>query len=315
MRRISDNCFQKGISVKDFVEGIARGDSKTHLLTPSQIDSLVVRDSRLEDQSKAIEEQDIRILTIGDSNYPARMVSSLNNKAPMLLFAKGDIRSLAKPCLGFCGSRKASEKGLKTAWDCADQMARKGVNIISGYASGVDMTAHKAALEAGGTTTLVLAEGILNFKIKRDLKDVFDESRVLILSEFLPGLTWSVRNAMQRNSTICSLSQVMILIEAEEKGGSISAGRTSLKMGLPLFAPVYEGMPPTASGNRILLSQGAHGLKKSVKTMRANLTPIEDILFHEEEKLVQYAERVFSEEPQLALFEDEASYRNVKDDI
>lgn len=73
----------------------------------------------------------------------------------MLIFAKGDIRSLTKPCLGFCGSRKASEKGLKTAWDFADQMARKGVNIISGYASGVDMTAHKAALEAGGTTTLI----------------------------------------------------------------------------------------------------------------------------------------------------------------
>ena len=247
VKRILDNCFQKGISVKDFVEGLARDDRKNHLLTTSQISSLVVRDSRLDNQCKAIKEQDIRILTIGDSNYPARMVSSLNNKAPMLLFAKGDIRSLTKPCLGFCGSRKASEKGLKTAWDCADQMARKGVNIISGYASGVDMTAHKAALQVGGTTTLVLAEGILNFRIKRDLKDVFDESRVLILSEFLPGIPWSVRNAMQRNATICSLSQVMVLIEAEKKGGSISAGRTSLKMGRPLFAPVYEGMPPTAS--------------------------------------------------------------------
>jgi hypothetical protein len=49
--------------------------------------------------------------------------------------------------------------------------------------------------------------------------------------------------------------------------------------------------------------------------MRANLTPIEDILFHGEEKLIPYAERVFSEEPQLALFEDETSYRNVKNDI
>jgi len=191
-------------------------------------------------------------------------------------------------------------------------MARKGVNIISGYASGVDMTAHKAALEAGGTTTLVLAEGILNFKIKRALKDVFDESRVLILSEFLPGIPWSVRNAMQRNSTICSLSQVMILIEAEKKGGSISAGRTSLKMGRPLFAPVYEGMPPTASGNRILLSQGAHGLKKSVKTMRANLTPIEDILFHGEERPIPYESSMLSEEPQLALFEDKAVYGDME---
>jgi len=315
VKKILDYCHHGGIPIKDFIEDIIRGDGKTHLLTPSQIDSLGDRNVRLEDQWARLKDQNIEVLAIGDVNYPNRMISALNNKAPVLIFAKGDIRSLTKPCLGFCGSRKASEKGLKTAWDCADQMARKGVNIISGYASGVDMTAHKAALEAGGTTTLILAEGILNFKIKRDLKDVFDESRVLILSEFLPGLTWTVRNAMQRNSTICSLSQVMILIEAEEKGGSISAGRTSLKMGLPLFAPVYEGMPPTASGNRILLSQGAHGLKKSVKTMRANLTPIEDILFHGEEKLIPYATSMLSEEPQLALFEDGTSYRNMKNDI
>ena len=106
----------------------------------------------------------------------------------------------------------------------------------------------------------------------------------------------------------------MVLIEAENKGGSISAGRTSLKMGRPLFAPVYEGMPSTASGNRILLSQGAHGLKKSVKTMRANLTPIQDLLFHGEEKLIPYATSMLSEEPQLALFEDEAVYGEMDTD-
>ena len=315
VKKILDHCHHKGISIKDFVGDIIRGDRKTHLLAPSQVDSLGNGNVRLEDQWARLKEQNIEVLAVGDRYYPNRMITALNNKAPVLIFAKGDIGLLTKPCLGFCGSRKASEKGLKTAWDCADQMARKDVNIISGYASGVDMTAHKAALEAGGTTTLVLAEGILNFRIKKNLRDVFDESRVLILSEFLPGIPWSVRNAMQRNSTICSLSQVMILIEAEKKGGSISAGRTTLKIGRPLFAPVYEGMPESASGNRILLSQGAHGLKKSVKTMRANLTPIEDILFYGEEKLIPYATSMLSEEPQLALFENKASYRNVKNDI
>ena len=298
------------------MEGIIIEEKSAHLLNTSQIADLKAKHSLLKDQWETLKEQNIRILTIGDSNYPNRMISALNNKPPALLFAKGDISFLDKPCLGFCGSRKASEKGLKTAWDCADQMARKGVNIISGYTSGVDMTTHKAALEAGGTTTLVLAEGILNFRIKRELRDIFDESRVLILSEFLPGLPWSVHNAMQRNYTICSLSQIMILIEAGKKGGSISAGRTSLAMGRSLFAPVYEGMPESASGNRILLSQGAHGIKKSRKTNRANLTPIEDILFHGEEKLIiPYTTSMLSEEPQLALFEEHASYGDAKNDI
>jgi len=105
----------------------------------------------------------------------------LNNRAPVLLFARGNLDLLEKPSLGFCGSRKASEKGLKAAWDIADQMARRGVNIVSGYASGVDMTTHKTALETGGSTTIVLAEGILNFKIKKVIKELFDESRILVL--------------------------------------------------------------------------------------------------------------------------------------
>ena len=314
VKKILDHCNYRGISVKSFIEDLLRGDRKTHLLTAAQIDSLGDENVRLEDQRSALKAENIKILTVGDRYYPNRMLSALNNKAPVLIFAKGDIGLLTKPCLGFCGSRKASEKGLKTAWDCADQMARKGVHIISGYASGVDMTAHKAALEAGGTTTLVLAEGILNFRIKKDIKDVFDESRILILSEFLPGIPWSVRNAMQRNSTICSLSQVMILIEAEKKGGSISAGRTSLKIGRPLFAPVYEGMPPTASGNRALLSQGARGIKKSAKTMRANLMQVENILFHGEEMHIPYAATALSEEPQLPLFEDNALYGDLNKD-
>ncbi len=314
VKKILDHCEHTGSTIEDFIGDVIQGQRKTRLLTASQIENLGEKNARLEEQWEKLKEQDIEILMLGDKNYPDHMVSALNNKAPVLLFVKGNTDFLEKPCLGFCGSRKASEKGLKTAWDCADQMARKGVNIISGYASGVDMTAHKAALEAGGTTTLVLAEGILNFRLKRDLKTVFDESRTLILSEFLPGLPWSVRNAMQRNSTICSLSDVMILIEAEKSGGSISAGRTALKMKKPLFAPVYEGMPESASGNRVLLSQGAFGIKKSRKTGRANLLPIENILFNRKEKYTPYAVRVLSEESQLALFEDKAVYGETEKD-
>ena len=80
----------------------------------------------------------------------------------------------------------------------------------------------------------------------------------------------------------------------------------------PLFAPVYEGMPESASGNRVLLSQGAYGLKKSLKTMRANLMPIEDILFRKEQHHIPYTAEMYSNEPQLALFEDSVLYGDSK---
>ncbi len=79
---------------------------------------------------------------------------------------------------------------------------------------------------------------------------------------------------MQRNQTICALSRAMILIEAGSSGGSVEAGKTCLKMGIPLFAPVYEGMPDTAKGNQELLGQGARPLLKNRQTNMANATAV-----------------------------------------
>jgi predicted Rossmann fold nucleotide-binding protein DprA/Smf involved in DNA uptake len=66
----------------------------------------------------------------------------------------------------------------------------------------------------------------------------------------------------------------MVLIEARERGGSLEAGRASVSMGVPLFAAVYEGMPDSAQGNRLLLGEGARQLFKSRNAGRANIGPI-----------------------------------------
>jgi predicted Rossmann fold nucleotide-binding protein DprA/Smf involved in DNA uptake len=88
---------------------------------------------------------------------------------------------------------------------------------------------------------------------------------------------------MQRNRTIGALSRAMILIESASTGGSIEAGRASLSMGVPLFAPVYEGMPESAVGNRELLAHGARPLLKSRTTGRANLKEASAAVFEGEE--------------------------------
>ena len=151
-------------------------------------------------------------------------------------------------------------------------VSKQGINVVSGYAAGVDMTTHRAALESGGTTTIVMAEGILHFRVKREVKDVWDWHRALIISQYLPSVPWRVHNAMERNRTICALCKAMVLVEARESGGSIEAGRTCLELGIPLFAPVYEGIPDSAiKGNHILLGQGARYLHKSKTTQMPNL--------------------------------------------
>ncbi len=241
------------------------------LLSGEQIRDLVANSAKTLETWEKLRDRGVAVLTFQDPDYPDSLRAQLGKHAPPMLFLMGNPALLRKPSLGFCGSRKASEKGLAVAQECADIMSGEGINVVSGYAAGVDMATHGAALKAGGTTALILADGILHFRVKQELKDFWDWERVVVVSQFSPGLTWSVHNAMLRNQTICALCRAMVLIEARESGGSMEAGRTCLKLGIPLFAPVYEGMPEFARGNRILLNEGALSLYKSKSTNLPNL--------------------------------------------
>lgn len=250
-------------------------------LTAQQISSMQSDQSNLCDELSG---EHVQIINVLDDSYPTILRDGLKGKTPPLLYCRGNLELLSKPAVGFCGSRKASEKGIETARDCADQLSRKGYAIVSGYAAGVDIAAHISALSSDGSTIIVLPEGILHFRIKNEIKNVWDWERVLVVSHFEPNLPWSVHNAMVRNSTICGLSKAMVLIEAGTTGGSIAAGRTCLEMGKPLFAPVYEGLPDSAAGNRLLLTQGALPLLKNRHTHRASIERILDSITRENEK-------------------------------
>jgi DNA processing protein len=193
---------------------------------------------------------------------------------PPVLFVRGPIQLLASRSVGFCGSRAATERGLGVATDISEQSAQAGFNVASGGAKGVDITAHRTALSRGGTTTVVLAEGILEYRMRQELRDVSDPQRTLIVSEFFPEDRWIPGRAMQRNRTICALSRALVLIEARSTGGTFAAGEAALGMGLPLFTADYSAQHEGNDGNRILLERGAVPLRQSRTTGKANLTQL-----------------------------------------
>lgn len=211
---------------------------------------------------KEFEIEGIKILVKGRDGYPERLLKTLKEEAPMLLFARGNIKLLAQKAVGFCGSRKASQKGLAVAGECATELARRQINVISGYAHGVDLAAHRAALEAGGVTTFVLAEGIMHFRLKSDVKNLITEDNHVVVSEYMPRLPWLARNAMQRNKTICGLSNAVVVIESGLKGGTFEAGKTALSLRRPLFVAEYAQPAESAEGNAYFLRQGARFLRK-----------------------------------------------------
>ncbi len=225
---------------------------------------------KAEEVFQQLQEHDVRIITSQSSAYPQSLKDVLREEAPPVLFAMGNMDILSNPSVGFCGSRKATNRGLQIANDCASILAQHGVNIVSGYASGVDMATHRGALDAGGVSTFVLAEGILRFSSKRGIGELLNESNSLILSEFPPLLTWQVHNAMQRNRTICGLSNAMILVEAGMKGGTFSAGEDTLRLGQPLFVVDFGDRGAGVEGNAHFISRGAYPLRGD-RSSRPNL--------------------------------------------
>ena len=147
-------------------------------------------------------------------------------------------------------------------------VVERGLQVISGYARGVDMETHLGALEAGGSTIIVLAEGIKHFRRKRAFAGLrFDESNVLAVSQFAPGQPWSAGGAMTRNAVIAGLAQAMLVVEARDKGGTLNAGLQAIEMGRPVYAIAYADDPP--AGNEILFGRGARSLRSQNELLEA----------------------------------------------
>ena len=219
-----------------------------------------------------IKSHDVRFNTVLDQSYPVNLKSLLKLNTPPVLSMIGNINLLSNRTVGFSGSRKVSEKGVAITKDCVEQLSQeKNMSIVSGYAQGVDKEAHYTALASGGSTIIVLPNGISSFYVRQELKDVWDWDRVLVISEYLPKDKWSVSRAMNRNNTIIGLSDIMVVVEAGLTGGSLDAGLRTLEDNKPLYVPLYSDYPESALGNKVLMERGAKCIRRSKQSNRANV--------------------------------------------
>ncbi|BAH75970.1 DNA-processing protein DprA [Solidesulfovibrio magneticus] len=205
---------------------------------------------------ESLYKDNINVAWIGSDVYPHHLVATLKYDAPPVLFFKGCNKLFDNMGVGFCGSRKASEKGLLITRRCVELLVDKKICVTSGYAHGVDMAAHKTALKNGGKTIFVLVEGIMRFQHKREIAEFLSDDNYLAVSQFPPNLTWSARNAMKRNGTIIGLSDAMILVESGITGGTFAAGKETLQRGQPLFVIDYAAPGPSAEANPNFIKNG-----------------------------------------------------------
>ena len=225
-----------------------------------------------------LNKDNVGFLSILSEDYPVDLKQYLSIRTPPVLSYIGNINLLKKKKVGIGGARNVSDRGKSITIDCVSQLAQSDICIISGYANGVDQIAHYNAISQGSSTIIILPEGINGFRVKKELESIWDWNKILVLREFIPADKWSIGRAMMRNNTIIGLSDVMIIVEAGETGGSFDAGLRSIKNGKYVFVPRYVTPPDSAIGNNLLIDKGAFPILMKKNTQRANLNRMFEIL-------------------------------------
>ncbi len=213
----------------------------------------------LTEYEKKVRIKGAEILTDLDADYPESL-RAIEDR-PMVLYIKGRLIEDDKTAIAVVGSRKATAYGK---WACerfSRGLSELGVTIVSGMASGIDSHAHKSALEAGGRTIAVLGCGVDVVYPQRN-KTLSEEiiSSGAIISEFPLGTPPLPHYFPMRNRIISGLSLGIVVIEAQEKSGSLITASYAANQGKEVFALPGNINSLYSSGTNLLIRDGARPL-------------------------------------------------------
>lgn len=196
------------------------------------------------------------ILTRDDPRYPPLLREIPD--PPMLLYVLGDADALSGLQIAMVGSRNPSAGGREIARRMARFLARSGLTVSSGMASGIDAAAHEGALAAPGTTVAVAGTGLDRVYPARHL-DLAHRiaAQGALVSEFPLGVGPVRGNFPRRNRILSGLSLGVVVVEAALKSGSLITARHAMEQGREVFALPGSIHNPLAKGCHWLIRQGA----------------------------------------------------------
>ena len=201
-------------------------------------------------------ERGIRFITPLDEEYPERLRNIYDY--PMGLWVKGSLPDESHPAAAIVGSRSCTNYGEQAAEYMGRELGRNGVQVISGLAMGVDGAGHRGALKAGGRTWAVLGCGVNVCYPKRHYPlypSVLEQGG--ILSEYPPNRSPKTFHFPVRNRLISGLSDVILVIEAGEKSGSLITAHLGLDQGKEIFALPGRITDRVSRGCNQLIRDGA----------------------------------------------------------
>ena len=200
---------------------------------------------------------DIRILPYEDPDYP--LAFSRIPDMPLVLYCTGDPLWLNEPgAVGMVGSRRPTEYGLQAAADLGSGLAKNGAIIVSGLADGLDSAGHRAAVKENCPTIGVLGVPIDRTypASNRELRKKI-EQKGCVISEYPPESGPVGPNGfLQRNRLIAALSSALVVVEAQEKSGTMSTVNHAERYGKPVFVVPGSIYSPNSAGTNALLREG-----------------------------------------------------------
>ena len=206
-----------------------------------------------------LEDQGVQMVCYQDGAYPKRLKHI--SAPPYALYYKGTLPKETMKTVAIVGARECSPYGESMARVFAKELAAAGVSIISGMARGVDGAAQQGALDVGGSSFAILGCGV-DICYPRDKIGLYMELQECggVLSEFPIGTPPLPQHFPARNRIISGLSDVVLVMEAKEKSGSLITADMALEQGKDVYALPGPVNSRLSRGCNVLLKQGAEVL-------------------------------------------------------
>ena len=211
-----------------------------------------------EKELQFIEDEHIKVHYFTDKAYPERLKHCVD--APLVLFETGNINLKNPHIISVVGARKITNSGIAFCEKLVEELALYNPIIVSGFAYGTDITAHKSAIKNELQTIACLAHGMNQIYPKAHKKYMSQvEKNGGFLTDFWSSASFDRNNFLKRNRIIAGLSQATIVIESAEKGGSLVTADIANSYNRDVFAVPGRTTDSQSVGcNNLIKQQKAH---------------------------------------------------------
>ncbi|SDF16200.1 DNA-processing protein DprA [Agrobacterium pusense] len=153
-----------------------------------------------------------------------------------LIYCAGNIELLTKPCISVIGARSVSDEGRARASRVAKELAKAGVVVTSGLAKGVDTSAHRGAIDVGGSTMAVIGTPLDKvYPAENSSLQQTIYSKHLLISQFRRGERTFQSDFPKRNRLMAALSDGSVIVEASDTSGTLHQAAECIRLGRWLF--------------------------------------------------------------------------------